>query len=145
MASHSFNGKERRAYVRLQRSLPVRFKISAQQKSKTYTATTKNISRGGLCLEIYQDTPELRENLSGGRPKISIDLDTLIPRPDTAASVKSAWISSRVDWARKPTAKNPAMMIGIEFESATDEARKRIHEYIVKEMVKRYEEPDLKI
>jgi hypothetical protein len=95
MASNSFNGKERRAYVRLQRSLPVRFKISAQQKSKTYTAKTKNISR--------------------------------------------------VDWARKPTANNPAMMIGIEFEGATDEARKRIHEYTVKEMVKRYEEPDLRI
>ena len=50
-----------------------------------------------------------------------------------------------MDWARKPTANNRAMMIGIEFEGATDEARKRIQEYIVKEMVKRYEEPDLRI
>lgn len=145
MTLNSFNGKERRAYVRLHRSLPVRFKILAEQTSKTYTATTKNISQGGLCLEIYQDTPELRENLCGSGPKISIDLDTLIPQPSTAASVKSAWISSRVDWARKPTAKNPAMLIGIEFEGVTEDARKRIHEYIVEEMVKRYEETDLKI
>jgi hypothetical protein len=64
----------------------------------------------------------------------------LIPQPETAASAKPAWISSRVDWARKPTAKNPAMLLGLEFEGVNDEARKRIHGYIVEEFVKRYEE-----
>jgi c-di-GMP-binding flagellar brake protein YcgR len=138
MSLKSFNGKERRAYVRLQSSLPVKFKISAEHKSKTYTATTKNISRGGLCLEIDHPIQQLFENLSGTDLKISIDLDTLIPK--TAASAKPAWISSRVDWARKPTAKNPAMLLGLEFEGISDEARKRIHGYIVEEFVKRYEE-----
>ena len=142
MGLNSSKGKERRAYVRLESSLPVRFKVSKEKKSKTYTATTKNISRGGLCLEIQQDTPELRENLSGAEPKISIHLDTLIPPPNTEASEKPAWISSRVDWARKPTAKNPVMLIGLEFEGITDEARKRIHDYIINEFVKRYEKPN---
>jgi hypothetical protein len=32
------------------------------------------------------------------------------------------------------------MLIGLEFEGVTDEARKRIHDYIVEEFVKRYEE-----
>ena len=141
MALSSFDGKERRAYVRLESSLPVKFKIFTEQKSKTFVATTKNISRGGLCLEIRQDTAELLENLSGTEPKISINLDILIPPPDTAASVEPSWISSRVDWARKPAAKNPVMLIGLEFEGITDEARKRINDYIVKEAVKRYEEP----
>ena len=44
MSLNSFKGRERRAYVRLESSLPVRFKIVAEQKGKTYTATTKNIS-----------------------------------------------------------------------------------------------------
>ena len=140
MTLKSFNGRERRAYVRLDSSLPVKFKISAEQKSKTYTATTKNISRGGLCLEIDQNIQQLLENLSGTDVKISIDLDTLIPQPKTAAPAKAAWISSRVDWAREPTAKNPAMLLGLEFEGVSDEARKRIHGYIVEEFVKRYEE-----
>jgi hypothetical protein len=108
--------------------------------SKTYTATTKNISQGGLCLEIYQDTQQLIENLATADSKIGIDLDTLIPRPHTAASSTPDWINSRMDWSRKPTAKNPAMLIGLEFEGITDEARKRIHDYIVEEFVKRYEE-----
>lgn len=141
MTLKSFSGKERRAYVRLERSLPVQFKISADQMSKTYTATTKNISQGGLCLEIYQDTQQLIENLATADSKVGIDLDTLIPQPHTAASTTPAWISSRVDWSRKPTAKNPAMLIGLEFEGVTDEARKRIHDYIVEEFVKRYQEP----
>ena len=142
MTLKSFSGKERRAYVRLERSLPVRIKISANQMSKTYTATTKNISQGGLCLEIYQDARQLIENLATADSKVGIDLDTLIPRPHTAASATPAWINSRVDWSRKPTAKNPAMLLGLEFEGVTDEARKRIHDYIVEEFVKRYEEPD---
>ena len=140
MTLKSFSGKERRAYVRLERSLAVRFKISANQMSKTYTATTKNISQGGLCLEIYQDTQQLIENLATADSKIGIDLDTLIPRPHTAASSTPDWINSRMDWSCKPTAKNPAMLIGLEFEGITDEARKRIHDYIVEEFVKRYEE-----
>jgi hypothetical protein len=142
MTLKSFNGKERRAYARLEKSLPVRIKISNEQMNKTYTATTKNISQSGLCLEIYQATQELIENLSVADSKIGIDLDTLIPRSPTAASTKPAWINSRVDWARKPTAKDPAMLIGLEFEGVTDEARKRIHDYIVDEFVKRYEKPD---
>ena len=73
--------------------------------------------------------------------RLMVTADTLIPRPHTAASATPAWISSRVDWSRKPTAKNPAMLIGLEFEGLTDEARKRIHDYIVEEVVKRYEEP----
>ena len=142
MTLKSFNGRERRAYVRLDSSLPVKFKISAEQKSKTYTATTKNISRGGLCLEIDQNIQQLLENLSGTDVKISIDLDTLIPQPKTAPPAKAAWISSRVDWARKPTAKNPAILLGLEFEGIDDEARKRIHGYIVEEFVKRYEQTE---
>jgi c-di-GMP-binding flagellar brake protein YcgR len=142
MTLKSFSGKERRAYVRLERSLPVRIKIFSNQMSKTYTATTKNISQGGLCLEIYQDTQQLIENLVAADSKVGIDLDTLIPQSLTSASTAPAWINSRVDWSRKPTAKNPAMLIGLEFEGVTDEARKRIHDYIVEEFVKRYEEPD---
>ncbi len=141
MTLKSFSGKERRAYVRLESALPVRFKIFANQMSKTYTATTKNISQGGLCLEIYQDTRQLIENLAAAGSKVGIDLDTLIPQPHTAASARPAWINSRVDWSRKPTAKNPAMLIGLEFEGVTNEVRKRIRNYIVEEFVKRYGEP----
>jgi hypothetical protein len=62
MTRKLFNGSERRAYVRLETSLPVRFKISGKEMSKIYTAVTKNISHGGLCLEVHQDKEELIDN-----------------------------------------------------------------------------------
>ena len=142
MNLESFDGRERRAYVRLDQSLPVRFKISTEKINKTYTATTKNISQGGICLEIHRDTEELIENLSAAGSKIGIDLDTMLPRPPAVASKTHEWVNSRVDWTRKPTDKDPAMLIGLEFEGVTDEARKRIHDYIVKEFVKNYKQPN---
>jgi hypothetical protein len=50
MTPKRFNGRERRAYVRLKQSRPVRFKIDLSQSGKTYLAKTRNISRGGLCV-----------------------------------------------------------------------------------------------
>ena len=68
MTLKPFNGKERRAYVRLEASLPVRFTISGKEMGKIYTATTKNLSHGGLCLEVHQDKEELIDKLSADRP-----------------------------------------------------------------------------
>jgi hypothetical protein len=78
MIQKDFNGKERRAYIRFQKSLPVRFKIDGSQAGKIYLATTRNISRGGLCVEIAQETADLLEKISAPGHKIVIDLDTLI-------------------------------------------------------------------
>ena len=141
MIQKDFNGKERRAYIRLQKSLPVRFKIDGSQAGKIYMATTRNISRGGLCVEIAQATADLLEKISDPGHKIGIDVDTLIPNPTTAVSAKSVWINSRVDWTRE-TKKKQNLLVGLEFEDVAEETRRRIHDYIVEELVKRYKKPD---
>ena len=142
MTPKLFNGKERRAYVRLETSLQVRFKISGPEMSKIYAATTKNMSHGGLCLEVHQDKEELIEKLSAVDTKLGIDLDALIPKPIVAGSEKPVWVDSRVDWMRKPNRKNSTLLMGLRFEDLTQEARRKIHGYIVDEFVRRYEEPD---
>ena len=142
MTPKLFNGKERRAYVRLETSLQVRFKISGQENSKVYAATTKNMSHGGLCLEVQQDKEELIEKLSAEDTKLGIDLGVLVPKPGVAGSEKPAWVDSRVDWMRKPNRKNTTLLMGLSFEDLTQESRKQIHSYIVDEFVKRYEEPE---
>jgi c-di-GMP-binding flagellar brake protein YcgR len=142
MTQELFNGKERRAYVRLETSLQVRFKISGQEMSKIYAATTKNMSHGGLCLEVQQDKEELIEKLSAEDTKLGIDLGVLVPKPGVAGSEKPAWVDSRVDWMRKPNRKNTTLLMGLSFEDLTQESRKQIHSYIVDEFVKRYEGPE---
>lgn len=141
MIRERFDGKERRAYVRLKRSLPVRFKINGGQTGKIYLARTRNISRGGLCVEIANEIDELLEKLSLPGHKIGIDVDTLIPDQATTVSAKSAWISSRLEWTGK-TDKNQNLLIGLEFEDLAEETRRRIHDFIVKEMVSRYQKSD---
>ena len=135
-----FNGKERRAYVRLEASLPVRFKILGREMSKIYAAITKNMSHGGLCLEVHQDKEELIEKLSAGFPKLGIDLDALIPDQAPADSANPVWVDSRVDWTQASGSKDAVLLMGLEFENLTQRARKKIHDYLVDEFVKRYEQ-----
>jgi c-di-GMP-binding flagellar brake protein YcgR len=140
MTQQRFNGRERRTYVRLEKSLPVRFKISGKHMNKIYPATTKNISHGGLCLEVHQNKEELIETLSAKEHKLGIDIDALIPNQDRSVSAKPVWVDSRVDWAQKPDQKNPVLTMGLEFEDLSEENRKKIHDYLVDEFVKRYQE-----
>jgi c-di-GMP-binding flagellar brake protein YcgR len=140
MAREPINGRERRAYIRLETALQVRFKVSGKEMSKIFTATTKNISHGGLCLEVQQDKEDLIDKLSADHPTLRIDLDSLIPDQDAAVSTKRVWVNSRVDWTRKSNSKNPALLLGLEFEDLTRAARKKIHDYLVEEFLKHYEE-----
>ena len=142
MTQELFSGIERRAYVRLETSLPIRFKISGKEMGKIYAATTKNMSHGGVCLEVHQDVEELVEKLSAADIKLGIDLETLIAKAGVAGPDQPVWVDSRVDWMRKPNQKNPTLLMGLKFEDLTPEAYKQIHGYIVDEFVKRYEEPD---
>lgn len=139
MTHELFNGKERRAYVRLETALPVRFKISGKEMSKTYAATTRNLSHGGLCLEVHQDKEELMDKLSADSTKLGIALDAMIPKLGVADSEKPLWVDSSVDWIRTPNRKNPTLRMGLRFEDLTQKARRLIHSYIVDEFVKRYE------
>jgi c-di-GMP-binding flagellar brake protein YcgR len=140
MTRELFNGRERRTYIRLETALPVRFKFCGKEMSKIYKAITKNISHGGLCLEVHQNKEELIEKLSADGPKLGIDLETLVPDQDPEGSAKPVWVNSRVDWTRKPNSKNPVLLMGLEFEDLTQAARKKIHDYLVDEFLKHYEE-----
>jgi c-di-GMP-binding flagellar brake protein YcgR len=142
MTIKPFNGSERRAYVRLKKSLPVRFKISGNPTSQTYTAITKNISQGGLCLEIQHHKETLLEALSAADHKIGIDINTLIPQQNEAVSEISFWVSGRVDWARKSDQEHQVLQVGLEFEDLTEEARKRIRDYLVDQFLQRYPQRD---
>jgi c-di-GMP-binding flagellar brake protein YcgR len=138
MARDRFNGKERRAYVRLNKTLRVRLRFSEDKPAKTYAATTKNISHGGLCIEVPNSRKELIEKLSTAKENLSINLETLILNNTKKFFAKSAWIKCRLDWAKKPTHKNPALLMGLAFNGLAEIDRKQIHEYIVEEFVKDY-------
>lgn len=138
MTIKRFNGTERRAYVRLKESLPVRFKLSGDPSSQTYTATTKNISQGGLCIEIQDNQEALKRDLTAANHRIGIDINTLIPQPPEAVSEMSQWISGRVDWARELNQPQQTLLLGLEFINLPEMARKRIRDYLVEQFLHKY-------
>lgn len=138
MSRYAFNGKERRAYVRLDTVLTVLLRVSGNKSDKTYTATTKNISHGGMCLEVPHNYKELIEKLRTTRKNPGIHLNAAIQNKDLELSAKPAWISCRFDYLRKATTKKPAFLMGLAFNKLPEVARKQIHNYIVNEFVKRY-------
>lgn len=139
MARDGFNGKERRAYVRLNKVLKVRLRFSEDQPAKTYAATTKNISHSGLCIEVPKSRKELIEKLSTARENLNINIETLALNDTLEFFPKSVWIDCRLNWAKKPTNKNPTLLTGLVFNNLTEDARKQIHDYLVEAYVKEYE------
>ena len=138
MEAKQFNGSERRAYVRLEKALRVQLKITGSPTSQTYLATTKNISQGGLCVEIKNGEKALLDALSAADHKIGIDINSLIPRQNDAAAEMPLWVSGRVDWARELDQSSQALQVGLEFEDLTDGARKRIRDYLVDQFMRQY-------
>ena len=138
MTTKRFSGTERRAYVRLEKSLPVRLKITGNPTSQTFTLTTKNISQGGICLEIQQQQEALLSALSAANHSIGIDLNTLIPQHHNGAPGRPHWVRGRVDWTCELDDADRPLQVGLEFEDLTEEARKRIRDYLVDQFLRRY-------
>lgn len=146
MSEHGFNGKERRAYVRLNRALKVLLWFSENNSEnepvKTYTAITKNISKGGLCIEVPEDQKELIEKLQISRETPGINLNAAILNENVEFSESPSWINCRLDYKSKSTTKYSGILIGLAFNKLPEEDRKQIHNYIADEFVKCYGKED---
>jgi len=132
------NGKEKRAAPRLEKVLPIRFRLPDEGGDKVYTATTKNISRGGLCLKVLQEKQEPIEKLIQKKHKLAIDIEPPIPNQDAQISTKTVWINGRVEWAKKPDDKESAVLLGLKFGQMADHIRKKLYEFVLNEYVSRY-------
>ena len=139
MARDKINGKERRADVRRNKALTVRLRFSGDEPDKTYTAHTKNISHGGLSIEVPKNQKDLIEKLSATRENSSVNIEALILNSTVKFFAKPAWINCRLQWAKKPTNKNPALLAGMAFNNLTEDTRKQIHDYLVEKFVKNYD------
>jgi hypothetical protein len=70
--------------------LPIRFRLADEAGDKVYTATTKNISRGGLCLKVLQEKQELIEKLFQKGHKPAIDIEPPLPNQDAHGSTEES-------------------------------------------------------
>ena len=138
MSKKKINGRERRSYVRLETELPVKFRISGEY-DKIYSAITKNISHGGICLEVSQRQDELFEWLSSADSWPIMEVAPVLPNLNNAHLHQPAWITSRLEWAKMPSAKRPSLLMGMNFVEIAEATRKHIFDYIVSEFLKHYD------
>ncbi len=138
MSKKFFSGRERRSYVRIDTEVPVRFRICGIDSGKIYPGTTKNISHGGLCVEVLQDQDELIETLSSFEQWPTIDVAPLLPDPHGEQATQADWITSRLDWAKKPNAKDSALLMGMGFVDMDEKVRRQVYEFIVGQFLKHY-------
>jgi c-di-GMP-binding flagellar brake protein YcgR len=142
MSRNGFDGKERRAYFRLDGALKVHLRLSGSNPAKTYTATTKNISHGGLCVEVSHHQKELIEKLCADREDSELNLEATIRTNALDIVAEPAWIKCKLDWAKQSATKDPALTMGLTFKNLAENTRKQIREYIIEEFVKCYGKTD---
>lgn len=139
MSVYKFNGKEQRAYVRLNNSLEVRLRFSEDKQDQTYTATAINISPGGLCIEVPENQKELIDKLCATKENSNIIIETPTLNGTVELLTKPAWTNCRLHWTQRSTNKNPVFLAGLAFNNLTEDTRKHIHDYLVEEFVKYYD------
>jgi len=137
MVKEEGGGRDKRNYVRLETGLNVDFKFGGEEESSVFRAITRNLSHGGICLEVMEKPNEVLDLLETHYDRIlfSIELDR-----DSTVELegKTAWGNSRIEWIQKPDRKNAALIIGIEFSNLPEEVKERIHAFILNEFVTNY-------
>src|SRR3989338_8723985 len=86
---------ERRKYIRLNVVFPVEFQFIDPETSGSISeikqAFTRDVAKGGICLEVNNLEEGLEEIIKEGRAKLDIRLHIPLSRPETKAIARIAW------------------------------------------------------
>jgi c-di-GMP-binding flagellar brake protein YcgR len=137
----SFDGRERRLFVRLTKTIPVRFIILSKTKeplSGWISANSKNMSIGGILLETADINQEEKNLLK--KEDIYLQIEISLEASDLSMKGKVESISSielpgRIQWS-KPQINR--IEIGIQFIDISDETADKIKKYLTLEYIGKY-------
>ena len=124
MAEHQYGGVERRRYIRVNTVFPVEFEIVSLDDKEIYSefhqAFTRDVSEGGICLEVNNLKDELAEKLSRKTAKLRLQINMPFSVKPIAAVAEAAWI--------KKVKEHPPnkYLIGVSYEDIEQRQRKRI-------------------
>ncbi|NOX97615.1 MAG: PilZ domain-containing protein [Nitrospirae bacterium] len=119
---------EKRKYVRLQpkEAISVHFKIVTKSEGEKvpihHRAKTKNVSGGGMFLEIPLLEPKLLEGVLRGTHNLFLEINI----PTSSYLVKAL---AKVVWIEGKTSKQYG--VGVSFLSINEEDRDKLMEYII--------------
>jgi len=122
---------DKRNFVRLVKDIQVKFSFSNEenwnrQLSNVYDATGKNISEGGMVIEVNY-TGENSLNLLSLKSIIDLEIDLL---PVISQKIKT---NARVKWIKKGFSED-VIVFGVEFFGISKENKEKINHYISEEL-----------
>ncbi len=117
----AFFSKERRKHPRLSVNFPIKFKIkNGQDDMHVFEASGRDISAGGLCMEVALLQEGAVEKVYKSKGCIEIEIDM----PDMGRSIKSM---GEIVWMRKDKGSD---ILGILFKDIPKEERTLLSTYV---------------
>ena len=106
------------------------FKMEGDEKKGLYYGKTKNLSLGGVCLEIAEDYDKIIDTVNTRSMVFLVSLN-LAERggPTDIYQVKTSWIRSNVCWLMTPSSVDVPAFIGLSFEDLAEADAKKIDTY----------------
>jgi hypothetical protein len=122
----TYQGEERREYIRLDSVFPVEFQIIDKDKkviTELIESFTRNIGKGGLCIEVNNLPLHLVDSLINGTSSLSLRINI----PLSLEPVKAL---GSVKWIKKVDKGEPnKYLIGLDYSSIDKRQQKRIIGY----------------
>ncbi|MFH1823793.1 MAG: PilZ domain-containing protein [Candidatus Firestonebacteria bacterium] len=134
-----FNGIEHRRYIRLNKEVPLKFKVLSDDKANILTnwieAKTQNISLGGMCINVIDLSDEIKSMLLSGKHFVEIEMD-LTTDGKVKINAQSTYIKviGRVKWDHN----SEIYEMGIQFLDTPLEVMDKIKEFITQKYLDKY-------
>ncbi|MEW6040105.1 MAG: hypothetical protein AB1633_01110 [Elusimicrobiota bacterium] len=147
IAISSFNGHERRKFVRVHEPVNVKFRVigksTADLKKKIFfsewfNAISCNVGRGGLCLEVPAPLKAIVSKMAKPVNMIEVEVDLPVCRRLMVGEKVNCFraLGSLV-WKNMSHKKN-LLRAGIRFLKASDESERLIGNYIIERYIQKY-------
>jgi hypothetical protein len=114
---HEGKSKRARNYSRIRVKTRAIVKIEGSGTPRVFIAETRNMSCGGVCLQIDDNKEEILELVSVRMPSIKTSLNLRDDEdPAEYYAVKTSWINSKLCWLLTPSSEDVPLTVGFSFE-----------------------------
>lgn len=129
-----------RRYARILARLKTLIKAEHEGGKNTFYAETKNVSRGGVCVEVAENTKDLLETLDGKSLRLKISLNLREEESQTVQITgRTAWIGSTLSWLMTPSSHESPVLMGLAFTALDESDAKKIDAFTLSSLERKKE------
>lgn len=122
--------KSFRKFARVQVALRTLIKAHSPRGELTCIAGTKNLGRGGVCLQADENIEELLEFLTDPAARVQLAITLKEDPSPMGGSIKTTWIPCGVKWVVTPSREESPLVAGLEFDANDTSNIAKVDEFI---------------